>query len=81
MLDLPEASNYASQLNDAILAAGWETVVKTGDSSSPPVTGLVCEDCDPFFESALRSAGIPFTRKSGAGAAKVARLVIGTKEP
>lgn len=78
-LDAAEASNYASQLNEAILAAGWETVVVSGRSQVPTVFGIVCQDCSNI-ESALNAAHIAFARESGRRGAQCT-LVIGLKEP
>lgn len=81
-LDVPEASKYADQLNEAIIAAGWETVMITRRSQVPPVFGIVCQNCDGTIELALRSAGIPFrNEQTDKGPRVQARLIIGLKEP
>lgn len=91
MPEVPEATTYALELNEAITAAGWDTVVVSVKSLVPPVQGIVLRHqrrntntsnmlftSGSYMSMALRSAGILFAEESGA---ELNTLVIGYKEP
>lgn len=83
VVDVKEAANYATQLNEAFIAAGCDTVIIGQPSFVPPIYGIVIRPGIPphsifFIERALDKAGINYAIDETTRAPQ-ATIVVGYK--